>query len=131
MQNIDGAAPGSFELGVETMREMWGDGPVDAFEAMSSDFSRGIYELVVASCFGACWSDDTLSPRERSLITLAINASLGRTEETEFHFRMALENGCTADELREVGKHVTAYAGAPGGVQLGQIGDKVLAERAA
>ena len=38
-----------------------------------------------------------------------------------------LAEGVTVDELREVVKHVTAYAGAPAGVDVAMAADRVLA----
>jgi alkylhydroperoxidase/carboxymuconolactone decarboxylase family protein YurZ len=121
----------TYELGIETMRKMWGDAPAQMLEEVQTDFSRDIYRLVIASCFGECWSDDTLPPRIRSLITVAIVAALGRSAETEIHLKWARRNGCTPEELREVIKHVTAYAGAPAGVDAAMTADRVLAEEAA
>jgi 4-carboxymuconolactone decarboxylase len=125
----NGASDG-YELGLETLRKMWGDTPAEMLAEVQTEFSRDIYRLVISSCFGACWSDDTLSPRIRSLVTVAIVAALGRERETEMHVTWALRNGCTPQELREVIKHVTAYAGAPAGVEAATVADRVLAAQA-
>lgn len=116
-----------YELGLETMRRMWGDEPAEMLAAIETDFNRDVLRLVISSCFGACWSDDTLSPKIRSLVTVAIVAALGRASETELHLKWARRNGCTPEELREVIKHVTAYAGAPTGVEAAMAADRVLA----
>jgi 4-carboxymuconolactone decarboxylase len=130
MEAATNGATGTYELGLETLRKMWGDAPAQMLAEVQTDFSRDIYRLIISSCFGACWSDDTLSPRIRSLITVAIVAALGRDRETEMHVTWALRNGCTPEELREVIKHVTAYAGAPAGGEAAVVADRVLAREA-
>jgi alkylhydroperoxidase/carboxymuconolactone decarboxylase family protein YurZ len=131
MDTVTNGAGGSYELGLETLRKMWGDAPAQMLAEVETDFSRDIYRLVISSCFGACWSDATLSPKIRSLVTVAIVAALGRERETEMHVVWALRNGCTPEELREVIKHVTAYAGAPAGVEAATVADRVLAREGA
>jgi 4-carboxymuconolactone decarboxylase len=121
----------AYDRGIAVMREMWGDRPAEMLAEVQTDFSRDVYRLVIESCFGSCWSDGSLSPKVRSLVTVAIVAALGRPEETKIHLTWALRNGCTPDELRGVIKHVTAYAGAPAGVDAAQAADAVLAAEAA
>jgi 4-carboxymuconolactone decarboxylase len=99
--------------------------------SIETDFNRDVYRLIISSCFGEVWSNDTLSPKVRSLITVAICATLGRTSETELHVLWARRNGCGADELREVIKHVTAYAGAPLGGDAVMAAGRVLAAETA
>jgi 4-carboxymuconolactone decarboxylase len=117
----------TYERGLEAMRRMWGEEPEQMLAAVQTDFNRDVLRLVISSCFGGCWSDDTLSPNVRSLVTVAIVAALGRAAETELHVKWALRNGCTPEELREVVKHLVAYAGAPAGVDAAMAVDRVLA----
>jgi 4-carboxymuconolactone decarboxylase len=126
----NGSVQTAYERGLETMHRMWGDEPATMIAAIETDFNREIVQLVISSCFGECWSSDVVPPRIRSLVTVAIVAALGRPAETEMHVRWALRNGCTNDELREVVKHVTAYAGAPAGMDAAFTVDRVLAEAA-
>lgn len=46
--------------------------------------------------FGDVWKRDGLSPRDRSLITVATLIALYRTNELPFHLRFALQNGSPA-----------------------------------
>jgi 4-carboxymuconolactone decarboxylase len=50
--------------------------------------------------FGDVWKRAGLSPRDRSLITVASLISLYRINELPFHLKRALENGITREELR-------------------------------
>ena len=63
--------------------------------------------------FADVWERPELSPRDRSLITVASLIALYRTNELPFHLKRALENGVTKDELAEVITHLAFYAGWP------------------
>ncbi|MES2405483.1 MAG: carboxymuconolactone decarboxylase family protein [Pseudomonadota bacterium] len=63
--------------------------------------------------FGDVWNRTELSPRDRSLVTVACLVSLYRTNEMPFHFKRALDNGLTRDELIEAITHLAFYAGWP------------------
>jgi 4-carboxymuconolactone decarboxylase len=45
------------------------------------------------------------------------------------HFRGALKNGCTLDELKETLLQIAVYCGMPAGVASFRIARKVLDER--
>ena len=63
--------------------------------------------------FGDVWERPGLSPRDRSLITVASLIALYRTNELPFHLKKALENGISRDELIEVITHLAFYSGWP------------------
>ena len=54
-----------------------------------------------------------LSPRDRSLITVAALVALGRDAQLTGHLRRALDNGLTHDQLAEAITHLAFYAGWP------------------
>ena len=51
--------------------------------------------------------------RDRSLITVAVLAALGQTEELRAHLAGARNVGIDRDELVEVLMHISIYAGVP------------------
>jgi len=63
--------------------------------------------------FGEVWERPGLSPRDRSLITVASLIALYRTNELPFHLKKALANGVSRDELIEVITHLAFYSGWP------------------
>ena len=63
--------------------------------------------------FGDIWERQPLSPRDRSLITVATLVALVRTEQLPFHLQRALDNGVTREELSELVTHLAFYAGWP------------------
>jgi 4-carboxymuconolactone decarboxylase len=63
--------------------------------------------------FGDVWKRPGLSPRDRSMITVASLVSLYRINELPFHLKKALENGVTREELIELITHLAFYSGWP------------------
>ena len=86
-------------------------------------------ELRDSVLFGDVWERPELSKRDRSLITVAILIALYRTDELRGHLARALDNGVTADELREVILHATFYGGWPTGVNAARVAGEVFAAR--
>ncbi|WP_116138957.1 carboxymuconolactone decarboxylase family protein [Trinickia diaoshuihuensis] len=70
-------------------------------------------ELSDEVLFGDVWERPELSKRDRSLITCAALIALGKTEQMNFHFPRAIENGVTHEELIETITHLAFYAGWP------------------
>ncbi|MEX2201926.1 MAG: carboxymuconolactone decarboxylase family protein, partial [Dongiaceae bacterium] len=65
-----------------------------------------------------------------SLNNLCMLAALNRAHEFELHFKGALRNGCSIEEIRETLMQITIYCGVPAGVEAFRIARKVLAEQA-
>ncbi len=63
--------------------------------------------------FGDVWKRAQLSPRDRSLVTVASLVSQYRINELPFHLKFALQNGVTREELIEAITHLAFYAGWP------------------
>jgi 4-carboxymuconolactone decarboxylase len=119
------------ERGLEIRRAVLGDAYVDNALKTADDFNADFQKFVSEYCWGGCWGRDGVTNPVRSLLVLAITASLGRWDEFELHFRGALGNGCTHDELKDALFHVAVYAGVPAGVSAFKIARRVLAEEAA
>ena len=71
------------------------------------------YSWVAETAFGKIWSRPALPIRDRSLITVAMLAALGRTGELRGHLAGALNLGIPQEELVEVLMQVAVYAGVP------------------
>ena len=78
-----------------------------------ADFAPKLVEITEKVLFGDMWERPQLSKRDRSLITCAALIALGKTEQMNFHFPRAIENGVTEDELIELITHLSFYAGWP------------------
>lgn len=117
-----------FEAGLTARKAVLGEEYVEANLAAADDFNREFQEMVTEFCWGFGWADETLTFRERSMINLGMIAALGRMHEWELHFRGAISNGLTRDELRSVLHQITIYAGVPAGVECFRVARKVFAE---
>lgn len=94
-----------------------------------ADIAPALGEYTDKVLFGDVWKRPGLSPRDRSLVTVASLVSLYRTNELPFHLAKALENGVTKDELIEVITHLAFYAGWPTANIAVAIARKVFGER--
>ena len=107
---------GTYDRGLAKRRKVLGAEYVDRALANANDFNRDFQRIVTQYCWGEAWGDDTLLPRERSILNLGMIACLGRMEEFQTHVRGALNNGMTPNEIRAVLIQIAVYCGIPAGV---------------
>jgi 4-carboxymuconolactone decarboxylase len=119
-----------YDKGMQMRRKVLGDEYVDRAVANTGDFNRDFQALLTEYCWGAVWGDDTLKPRERSILNLGMIACLGRMHEFEAHFRGALRNGLTPKELSAVLRQIAIYCGFPAAVDAHRVAKKVLEDAA-
>ncbi len=93
------------------------------------DFSPKLVELTDDVLFGDIWERPGLSPRDRSLITVATLISNGSTEQLPGHLSRARTNGLTVDELAETIVHLAFYAGWPRAMSAITVAKRVFAEQ--
>ncbi len=117
-----------FESGLAARKAVLGEDYVNKALAGADDFNRDFQELITEYCWGTCWGDATLGKRQRSLLNLGMIAALNRMHEWELHFRGAIANGLTRDELKAILTQIAVYCGIPTGVECFRIARKVLAE---
>jgi 4-carboxymuconolactone decarboxylase len=94
------------------------------------DIAHHLAEITDKVLFGDVWENPALSPRDRSLVTIASLISLYRINEMPFHLKRALENGLTREEIIETITHLAFYAGWPPAMTALQIARKVFEEAA-
>lgn len=117
------------EAGLTVRREVLGDEYVDRALKNATGFNARFQEVVSEYCWGLCWADNTLSRRERSILNLGMIAALGKMHEFGLHFRGALQNGLTEDELRAVLTQISIYCGIPVGIDCFRAAASIIAER--
>jgi 4-carboxymuconolactone decarboxylase len=99
--------------GLRTRREVLGDEHVDRAQAGTTEFTAPFQDFITRYAWGEIWNRPGLSRPQRSMITLAVLAALGREEELAMHARAARRNGLTDEQIAEVLLHVAVYAGVP------------------
>ncbi|MBI3044917.1 MAG: carboxymuconolactone decarboxylase family protein [Betaproteobacteria bacterium] len=116
------------EDGLAVRRAVLGDEYVDRAMKNADAFNKPFQEIVSEYCWGLCWTDTTLSRRERSILNLGMIAALGKMHEFELHLRGALRNGLTEEEIRAVLIQIAVYCGIPVGVDCFRVAKQVMAE---
>lgn len=102
-----------FEDGMAVRRRVLGDAHVDRASAKTTAFDAAFQRMITEGAWGSVWARETLSLRERSLITLALLAALGHWEEFAMHVRASANTGASPEEIAEALMHVAVYAGVP------------------
>lgn len=117
-----------FNKGLQARKAVLGAEYVEKNLAAADDFNREFQELLTEYCWGACWGDETLQRRQRSLLNLGMIAALNRMHEWELHLKGAIRNGWTQEEIKAVLHQIAIYCGVPTGVECFRIARKVFAE---
>lgn len=126
----DGANEDRFAKGMKVRRSVLGDAHVERATAAATDFDRDFQAFITEGAWGSVWSRPGLTPRDRSLITLALLAAAGHDEEVAMHLRATANTGATPEEVKEALLHVAVYAGVPYANRAFKIAKRVYAEMA-
>lgn len=102
-----------FDKGMEVRRAVLGDAHVDRAEADKTAFDEPFQTMITEGAWGTLWARETISKRERSMLTLALLAATGNFEEIPMHVRATANTGATKDDVLETLLHVAVYAGVP------------------
>ena len=117
-----------FETGRRIRTEVLGAERVNKVLDGADDFNRDFQHFVTEYCWGAGWGREGLDFKQRSLLNLGMLAALNRGPEFELHFRGAIKNGLSTEELKDALIQISIYCGIPAGVTAHGIANKVLAE---
>ena len=99
--------------GMRVRREVLGNAHVDRAEAAKTAFDQPFQQMITETAWGNLWADDTISRRERSMLTLALLAATGNFEEIPMHIRATANTGASKDDVMQALLHVAVYAGVP------------------
>ena len=102
-----------FTQGMKTRRAILGNEHVDRAEAAKVAFDEPFQTMITEGAWGTLWSDDTISHRERSMLTLALLAATGNFEEIPMHIRATQNTGAKPSDVLQAFMHVAVYAGVP------------------
>jgi 4-carboxymuconolactone decarboxylase len=102
-----------YDQGMKTRRAVLGDGHVDRAEAQKTGFDETFQTFITEGAWGTLWSDDTITRRERSMLTLALLAATGNFEEIPMHIRATANTGASREDVIQAFMHVAVYAGVP------------------
>jgi 4-carboxymuconolactone decarboxylase len=118
------------KAGTATRRRVLGDAHVDRAEANRTALDAPFQALITDSAWGHVWSRDTVSLRERSMMTIALLAGLGNEQELILHIRATRNTGASEADVMEALLHVAIYAGVPRANHAIKIAKETFAEMA-
>lgn len=90
-------------------------------------FTPGLSAFVDNTLYPDIWGDPALTPRDRSLITVAALIAAGHADELPAHLRRAIGNGVTREELAAAITHLAFYVGFPAAITASAIAQVALA----
>ena len=102
-----------YDMGMQTRRKVLGARYVDAAQANTTSFNAEFQTLITETAWGSVWSRETISLRERSMLTIALLAAFGHHDELAMHVRATRNTGASLDDIKEALLHVAIYAGVP------------------
>jgi 4-carboxymuconolactone decarboxylase len=116
------------DAGMAVRRSVLGDAHVDRAEAAKTSFDQPFQTLITEGAWGTLWADDTISRRERSMLTLALLAATGNFEEIPMHVRATHNTGASPDDIMQAFMHVAVYAGVPKANHAIKLAKQTLSE---
>ncbi|WP_241672108.1 3-oxoadipate enol-lactonase [Streptomyces sp. IB2014 016-6] len=121
---------GGAKRGMEVRRQVLGDAHVDRAQARQTGFTARFQDFISRYAWGEIWTDDTLSRRERSLITMAVLVAHGHDDELAMHIRAARRHGLTPEQIGAALLQTAVYCGVPAANSAFAVAQRVLAEDA-
>lgn len=91
-----------------------------------NEFAPKLAEITNRVLYGEVWPDATLSPRDRSLVTVSALVAMNRPDQLRSHLARARENGVTRDEVAALITHMAFYAGWPSAVSALTIANQIF-----
>ena len=116
---------------MSTRRRVLGDDHVNRAEAAKTALDAPFQALITDAAWGHVWSRDTISLRERSMLTIALLAGLGNDHELAMHIRATANTGASQADVMEALLHVAIYAGVPRANHAIKIAKDTFAEMGA
>ncbi|MFN8471087.1 MAG: 4-carboxymuconolactone decarboxylase [Anaerolineae bacterium] len=117
-----------YDAGMRVRREVLGDAHVDRAQARQTPLDADFQRFITEVAWGSVWARPNLDRHTRSMLTIAMLAALGRTEELALHIRASKNVGVTPQEITEILMQVAVYAGVPAANTAFAIAKTVLAE---
>lgn len=103
----------SYTQGLKTRKSILGLEHVEKASQNQTSLDAPFQKMITRLAWGELWGNTDLSRQERSLITIALLAALGRDGELELHLKTAKTIPLSEKQLRQALMHVAIYAGVP------------------
>lgn len=117
-----------YEAGLALRKDVVGKDYVERSLAEADDLTRDFQAFVTEYAWGAVWTREGLSRRDRSLLNLGMLTALGKPNELKLHLRGALTNGLSREEIREALMQSAVYCGVPAALEAFRVAREVFGE---
>ena len=117
-----------YEKGLASRKKVLSSEYVDKAINKADSFNKEFQELITKYCWGEIWTKTTLTDKKRSMNNLCMLSALNKWHEFSIHFRGAIKNGCTLEELKDVLLQITVYCGVPCGVEAFRYAREIIEE---
>jgi 4-carboxymuconolactone decarboxylase len=115
--------------GRKVMSEVLGAAYCERRDASTNEFNAPIRRLSEEFAYGSLWTRPGIDRKTRSLVTLGMLTALNRPHEMNIHLEGAVNNGCTAEEIRETLTHTVAYCGFPAAIDALRAAETFLRDK--
>jgi 3-oxoadipate enol-lactonase/4-carboxymuconolactone decarboxylase len=107
------AEEGLYERGLAVRKSVLGAAHVERASQRATELDREFQAFITRQAWGEIWTRPGLDRRTRSMLTIAMLASLGHEQELKLHLRATRNTGVTRDEVKEILMQTAIYAGVP------------------
>jgi 4-carboxymuconolactone decarboxylase len=97
--------------------------------SIMQSISPALEKYTNTALLGDLWKRPDLSPRDRSIVTLAILITRNQTHELRDYLNMAFDNGVTPKEISEIITHLAFYSGWGNATSAAAIAKEIFTER--
>ncbi len=118
----------TYEAGLATRKKVLGEEHVNRSLKNADDFTGPLQDYLVEHAWGAVWTREGLTHKERSMINLAMLTALNRPHELKLHLKGAINNGLTKEQIREIFLQTAVYCGAPAAIDSFRTAQQVFDE---
>jgi 4-carboxymuconolactone decarboxylase len=118
------------DRGLKLRREMFGEAAVEKRMNAFGPFGGPLQHIVNAYAYGDVWQRPALPLKTKSLVMIGMMAAAGRPAELRVHLRGAVQNGASAEEIRDILLLVALYCGIPAANAAHQAAVEMLGEAA-
>jgi 3-oxoadipate enol-lactonase/4-carboxymuconolactone decarboxylase len=103
----------AYEAGLAVRKQVLGEAHVARATQAITELDRDFQAFITRTAWGSIWTRPGLDRRTRSLLTIAMMASLGHEDELKLHLRASKNTGATPADISEVLMQVAVYGGVP------------------
>lgn len=115
------------ELGRQVRTDVLGAAYAGDKSTPRSKFQQAFQDFTIENCWASVWTRPGLPHKTRSMLNIAMLASMARWREFGIHVRGAINNGVTEEEIIEVILQAGVYAGVPIAAEAMRAAEEALA----